>query len=122
MAELDTELSARIGAGRPVRPNVTPLEGDRALLQSLGYVVGTPPSEELVLGAASVAAACRIPGTVADGIATSSAHGPVAVEHPSGSFTVDIDVGEREGLLRVQRSALLRTARKLMQGEVYATC
>jgi len=80
-----------------------------------------------VLGAASVAAACCIPGTIADGVATRSENGPLDVEHPSGRFSVDIEVSEKDGRYSVGRSALLRTARKLMDGNVYvpegtATC
>jgi 4-oxalomesaconate tautomerase len=80
-----------------------------------------------VLGAASVAAACCIPGTIADGVAARSENGPLDVEHPSGRFSVDIEVSEKDGRYSVGRSALLRTARKLMDGNVYvpegtATC
>ncbi|MGI9221308.1 MAG: 4-oxalomesaconate tautomerase [Woeseiaceae bacterium] len=72
-----------------------------------------------VLGAASVAAACRIPDSVADGIATSSDSNVIAVEHPSGRFVVEVEVAEVDGRYAVSRSALLRTARKLMDGNVY---
>lgn len=80
-----------------------------------------------VLGAASVAAACRIAGSIADGVAATSESGPLDVEHPSGRFSVDIEVSETDGRYSVGRSALLRTARKLMDGNVYvpegiATC
>jgi 4-oxalomesaconate tautomerase len=80
-----------------------------------------------VLGAASVAAACHIRGTVAHAVCRDTIHGPVDVEHPSGRFTVDVDVVQQDGQLTVRRSALLRTARKLMAGEVFipegiATC
>jgi len=72
-----------------------------------------------VLGAASVAAACCIPGSVADGISTRVTGGVLDVEHPSGRFTVDIDIVEDSGNYSVTRSALLRTARKLMDGNVF---
>jgi 4-oxalomesaconate tautomerase len=75
-----------------------------------------------VLGAASVAAACSIPGTVAHDVATSSGAAgaeKIDIEHPSGRFTVDIEVAEENGRYNVLRSALLRTARKLMQGTVF---
>jgi 4-oxalomesaconate tautomerase len=72
-----------------------------------------------VLGAASVAAACCIPGTVASDIADAAAGGPLDIEHPTGRFTVDIDIDEENGRYAVRRSALLRTARKLMQGTVF---
>ena len=72
-----------------------------------------------VLGAASVAAACCIPGSIADGVTKIVSGGPVDVEHPSGRFTVDIDIVRQGSTLKVVRSALLRTARKLMDGNVY---
>jgi 4-oxalomesaconate tautomerase len=42
----------------------------------------------------------------------------VEVEHPTGFFTVTIEVNMSGGMIRVTRSALLRTARLLMRGEV----
>lgn len=72
-----------------------------------------------VLGAASVAAACHIPGTIAQAVCGVLGDGPVEVEHPSGRFTVEVDVVEVYGRFTVRRSALLRTARKLMAGKVF---
>jgi 4-oxalomesaconate tautomerase len=77
-----------------------------------------------VLGAVSVATACVVPGSVAarqaHGIAASGMR-RVDVEHPTGFFTVELDVGKDDGTggVIVTRSALVRTARKLMRGEVY---
>lgn len=72
-----------------------------------------------VLGAASVAAGCCIPGSVAFEVASSNEPGSLDIEHPSGRFTVDIDVASEGDRYVVRRSALLRTARKLMDGNVY---
>jgi 4-oxalomesaconate tautomerase len=75
-----------------------------------------------VLGAVSVATACMLPGSVAAEIARCGAGGGstrLEVEHPTGFFTVDMEVDVRDGAISVKRSALLRTARKLMRGEVY---
>ena len=75
-----------------------------------------------VLGAVSVATACAVPGTVAGRIAGRAvAAGPrrLEIEHPTGFFTVEMDVTGSGSDLKVNRSALLRTARKLMRGEVY---
>ncbi len=72
-----------------------------------------------VLGAASVAAACRIPDSVADGLCKRSNNDILEIEHPTGRFAVDIDVSEDGGEYVVRRSALLRTAHKLMDGSVY---
>jgi 4-oxalomesaconate tautomerase len=38
------------------------------------------------------------------------------VEHPTGFFTVDMEVVPKGNSVEVKRSALLRTARKLMRG------
>lgn len=72
-----------------------------------------------VLGAASVAAACCISGSVVEGITSISSGGQLDVEHPSGRFTVDIQITRDNDAFAVTRSALLRTTRKLMDGNVY---
>jgi 4-oxalomesaconate tautomerase len=75
-----------------------------------------------VLGAVSVATACLLPGSVANDIAvlplTTSGSTDVEVEHPTGFFTVTLDVVVDDAGPVVRRSALLRTARLLMRGEV----
>jgi 4-oxalomesaconate tautomerase len=76
-----------------------------------------------VLGAVSVATACMIEGSVAARIAgnfTAETDLEVEVEHPTGSFTVRMQVDRTAGELAVTKSALLRTARMLMSGDVYA--
>ncbi len=75
-----------------------------------------------VLGAVSVATAAALPGSVAAEIAVLSGGAGarrIEVEHPTGFFTVDMDLAFEDGQLSIRRSALLRTARKLMRGEVY---
>ena len=75
-----------------------------------------------VFGAVSVATACVTPGSVAAeaaGIADVEAVRELEVEHPTGFFTVAMDVALKDGQVQVRRSALLRTARRLMRGEVY---
>jgi 4-oxalomesaconate tautomerase len=75
-----------------------------------------------VLGALSVATGCVLRGSVADGIARVEAGNGeqnVEVEHPTGSFTVNMDIAFENGAAKVRRAALLRTARKLMTGEVF---
>jgi 4-oxalomesaconate tautomerase len=75
-----------------------------------------------VFGAVSVATACVTPGSVAAevaGIGDPAAVRELEVEHPTGFFTVAMDVTMDGGELKVRRAALLRTARRLMRGEVY---
>jgi 4-oxalomesaconate tautomerase len=75
-----------------------------------------------VLGAVSVATACLAPGSVAADatrLPVSTGTLRLDIEHPTGFFTVTMGVTMTDGTVRVERSALLRTARKLMRGEVY---
>jgi 4-oxalomesaconate tautomerase len=79
-----------------------------------------------VFGAVSVATACVVPGSVTEGIARieggSGKSRRLNVEHPSGFFTVEMDVASdsKDGV-RVERAALLRTTRKLMSGEAFVS-
>lgn len=75
-----------------------------------------------VFGAVSVATACLIPGSVAHGLADlTSVATPVTldVEHPTGYFSVSLDVTSDASSTRVNYAALVRTARLLMRGEVF---
>lgn len=71
-----------------------------------------------VLGAVSVATACLTPGTVAQGLPRIPKGTPktLPVEHPSGAMTVigHLDQGQ------IIRAEVVRTARKLMDGTVFA--
>lgn len=73
-----------------------------------------------VLGAVSVATACILPGTVAEGIAVvpPGRSKQMSVEHPSGEFSVSLEVGGSEEAPKVVKAGLLRTARLIMRGEV----
>jgi len=73
-----------------------------------------------VLGAVSVATACVMPGSVAEDIATKATGSPrvLSVEHPSGEFTVTLEVSGSGASFRAGRSGILRTARALMRGQV----
>jgi len=75
-----------------------------------------------VFGAVSVATACLIPGSVANEVAAIT--GPFSritldVEHPTGYFSVSMDVSNENGEVTVNSAALLRTARLLMRGDVF---
>jgi 4-oxalomesaconate tautomerase len=74
-----------------------------------------------VLAAVSVATASKIPNSIAHEIAHHPAEKATKldIEHPTGSFSVDIAIKEENGEFIPYRSALMRTARKLMKGEVY---
>jgi len=75
-----------------------------------------------VFGAVSVATACLIPGSVASNVAkleVASGTHTLDIEHPTGYFSVTLDVKRDGDLLVVERAALLRTARLLMRGQVF---
>ncbi len=74
-----------------------------------------------VLGAVSVASACVLPGSVAQqmtGLQAENGRITLDVEHPTGFFTVGLEVEANSSEVVLQRAGLLRTARMLMRGEV----
>ena len=72
-----------------------------------------------VLGAVSVATACLIEGSPAAEVAAipSGRRKVLSVEHPTGEMSCVLELDENGA---VATAALLRTARKLMDGEVFA--
>jgi 4-oxalomesaconate tautomerase len=77
-----------------------------------------------VFGAVSVATACVVPGSVTGTIARVARAGTgrsrrIDVEHPTGFFTVEMDFETDGSSIKVERAALLRTARKIMAGEAF---
>jgi 4-oxalomesaconate tautomerase len=71
-----------------------------------------------VLGAVSVASACLIPGSPAAQVADipGGASKTLSVEHPTGEMSCVLELDESGA---VKSAALLRTARKLMDGVVF---
>ncbi len=72
-----------------------------------------------VLGAVSVATACLIEGSPAADVASipEGSRKTLSVEHPTGETTCVMELDESGA---VKTAAMLRTARKLMDGEVFA--
>lgn len=72
-----------------------------------------------VLGAVSVATACALPGSPVAALAVmpQGRERTVSVEHPTGEMTVVLTMGEAG---EVETAAILRTARKLFDGVVFA--
>ncbi|CAN5802201.1 4-oxalomesaconate tautomerase [soil metagenome] len=72
-----------------------------------------------VLGAVSVATACLVPGSPAAEVASipDGQRKTLSVEHPTGEMSCVLELGA-DG--QVVTAALLRTARKLMDGKVFA--
>ncbi len=68
--------------------------------------------------AVAVAAAAAIPDTLVNRAAGSAAEGGVRFGHPSGTLEVGASVVEENGLWRVERVSMSRSARVLMEGWV----
>ncbi|PTW63050.1 4-oxalomesaconate tautomerase [Breoghania corrubedonensis] len=75
-----------------------------------------------VLAAATVAAAALVPGTTAAEVAAPVAANPLRadIEHPGGKLGVEIETEMRDGIPVPVRSGIVRTARKLFDGTVFA--
>ncbi len=72
-----------------------------------------------VLAAVTVGTACVLPASITEAIALIPPGNPktVTVEHPSGEFSVELEIDPARPQT-VTRAALLRTARLIMRGQV----
>ncbi|MBP5991832.1 MAG: 4-oxalomesaconate tautomerase [Proteobacteria bacterium] len=72
-----------------------------------------------VTGAIGVATAFALPGTVASSERPTLGQRRIAVLHPQGRIEVDVQVDGAGDEARIQRAALVRTARKILQGDLH---
>lgn len=76
-----------------------------------------------VTGAIGVAAAFALPGTVASADQMRSGCRSVLVLHPQGRIDVEVEIAQDDAAdaatARIARAALVRTARKILQGELH---
>jgi tripartite-type tricarboxylate transporter receptor subunit TctC len=72
-----------------------------------------------VTGAIGVASAFALPGTVASGMARQPGRHALVVLHPAGQIDVEVELKGSGDDASVERAALVRTARKIMQGELH---
>jgi 4-oxalomesaconate tautomerase len=74
-----------------------------------------------VFAAVTVATACVLPGSPAAQVAKvpEGRVKTLSVEHPTGEFTVRLEVGGTDAKPVVERAGLLRTARALFDGHVF---
>jgi 4-oxalomesaconate tautomerase len=73
-----------------------------------------------VLGAVSVATAALLPEGPATEVAVHDGGDTVSVEHPTGTFDAAVQLTMVGGDPVVERAGIIRTARKLMDGMVFA--
>jgi len=72
-----------------------------------------------VTGAIGVATAFALPGTVASGMARIAGKHPLTVLHPAGQIDIEVELQGEGHDATIERAALVRTARKIMQGELH---
>ena len=72
-----------------------------------------------VTGAIGVSAAFALPGTVASSALQEPGARSVAVLHPQGRIQVDVVIEGQGEQAAIRRAALVRTARKIFQGELH---
>ena len=70
-------------------------------------------------GAIGVAAAFALPGTVAAAAVASGGLRQVQVLHPQGRIDVAVELDGEGADLRIARASLVRTARKILQGDLH---
>jgi 4-oxalomesaconate tautomerase len=75
-----------------------------------------------VFAALSIATVCILPGSVAEGIATVGEGDEqlLSIEHPTGEFEIYLDADRSQPIPTIRRGGMLRTARMLFDGVVYA--
>jgi len=108
---------------RNVVPKIALLAPPRhgGTITSRFFVPETCHKSHPVTGTVCISSACSIPGTLAAQIAPLPAapQGIVKIEHPSGMILIDLDADLAGGKSEIRRAALIRTARRLMDGQVY---
>ncbi len=72
-----------------------------------------------VTGAIGVATAYALPGTVISGAASRAGVRAISVLHPQGRIDVEVTLEGHGPDARIERAALVRTARKILQGELH---
>ena len=119
------EAGERMGMG-DVSQSVMPKFGILAPPKNGGHVTSryfVPQNlhpTHAVSGAICVSACISLPGTIADGIARMpQGNQPrVLVEHPVGTMEVTLTLGEKDGRRTIGRAGVMRTARRLMSGQI----
>lgn len=134
--EANAHIVSRVAAIRAEAFDLMGLEGTTGTTTTPKIVLLSPPADGGtirtrsfiplkvhdaigVLGAASVAAGVRVPGTVADEVAAHAAPGtPMRVEHPTGYLDLQMDAVDGDDGA-VGPSRVVRTARMIMDGTVF---
>lgn len=76
-----------------------------------------PHKTYAVTGAICTAVAARIEGSIVSRVSCQDG-GAVSIGHPLGTMSVEVSVQQFDGGWHVERAALLRTARRIMEGTI----
>ncbi|XAH23472.1 4-oxalomesaconate tautomerase [Xylophilus sp. GW821-FHT01B05] len=103
---------------KPVLVSPGPLPGS---IQSRYFTPARCHRSHAATGAIGVAAALVLPGTVATDMRCTPSSGTrrVTVLHPAGCIHVEVELAETDGVFRLVQAALVRTARKILEGTLY---
>ncbi|SEF27939.1 2-methylaconitate cis-trans isomerase PrpF [Variovorax sp. NFACC27] len=70
-------------------------------------------------GAVAIAVAAAVPGTLVARLLGDGRHDEIRFGHPSGTLTVGADASESDGTWTVKKAIMSRSARRIMDGEVF---
>lgn len=90
-------------------------------LSSRYFVPHNCHGSHAVTGAICVASASVLNGSVASDLVTlgDADRQPIRIEHPSGKIDVVLELDRQQTPVEIRRAGLVRTARKIMNGELY---
>ena len=136
-AELDANLallarieSIRLAAGAAMglgdvsgsvvpKPVIASEGDDASSITSRYFTPRRCHASHAVTGAIGVATAFALPGTVVSGDEGRPGARVISVLHPQGRIDVEVAIEGAGPEARIQRAALVRTARKILQGELH---
>lgn len=93
---------------------------DRHGLDVVACIVSMGKLHHAFTGTGSIALAAALPGTVASEVAQTLPGVPARIGHVSGVLAVGAVVDQRDGRWHAERAVMSRSARRLMDGTVYA--
>jgi tripartite-type tricarboxylate transporter receptor subunit TctC len=101
------------------KPVIVSAGDDQASITSRYFTPRRCHASHAVTGAIGVATAFALPGTVASSAHATVGTKNVSVLHPQGRIDVEIQVEGQGADAQVCRAALIRTARKIFEGELH---
>ena len=113
MGDVTKSVTPKFGLVAPAKPGGT--------LAVRYFMPWTTHPTVAVTGSQCLASCALTPGSVADGLVTPPAKGPLTVtlEHPMGLLDVIIDYDITDGAFNHISAGLMRTCRKIAKGEVF---